>query len=63
MHVNGCYGCETLLECPRHRPLSDAERREVKPGGCVGDWSGSVVLCKTHGRPLAQCPAYTTHSG
>lgn len=27
MHVHGCHGCETMLECPRHRRSTEAERR------------------------------------
>lgn len=39
---------------------AELARRENSKGGCIGDWSGKVVLCKAHGKPLAQCPAYTT---
>jgi hypothetical protein len=27
MHVQGCYGCEELLVCPRHAPSTDDEAK------------------------------------
>lgn len=40
MHVNGCHGCETMLECPRHRAPSEAERRAA---GRMAQESAEVI--------------------